>query len=83
MLQTFFFLLGITSLTVAVYLYLATLRPPDAPRSLQAGGCEFKRRDQAGRELVPLEQAVARVKEILTELRADLEQAVIPVEYRE
>ncbi len=35
-LQTFFFMLGITSLTVAVYLYLATLRPPDAPRSLQA-----------------------------------------------
>ena len=59
------------------------LRITVAPRSLQAGGCEFKRRDQAGRELVPLEQAVARVKEILTELRADLEQAVIPVEYRE
>lgn len=35
-LQTLVFLLGITALTVAVYLYLRGLRPPDAPRSLQA-----------------------------------------------
>lgn len=35
-LQTFGFLLGITSLTVAIYLHLSASRPPDAPRSLQA-----------------------------------------------
>lgn len=35
-LQTFFFLLGITSLTIAAYLYLGSLRSPDTPRSLQA-----------------------------------------------
>lgn len=35
-LQTLVFLLGITALTVAIYLYLRALRPPDAPRSLQA-----------------------------------------------
>ena len=35
-LQTLVFLLGITALTVAVYLYLGTLRPADTPRSLQA-----------------------------------------------
>jgi hypothetical protein len=34
--QTFSFLLGITALTIVVYLYLAALRPPGAPRSLQA-----------------------------------------------
>ena len=35
-LQTLGFLLGITALTVAVYLYLGKSRPSDAPRSLQA-----------------------------------------------
>jgi hypothetical protein len=35
-LQTLVFLLGITALTVAVYLHLGTLRPPDTPPSLQA-----------------------------------------------
>lgn len=35
-LQTLVFLLGITALTVAVYLYLRGLRPPDTPPSLQA-----------------------------------------------
>lgn len=35
-LETLAFLLGVTSLTVAIYLYLRALRPPDAPPSLQA-----------------------------------------------
>jgi hypothetical protein len=35
-LQTLAFLLGVTALTVAGYLYLGQLRPSDAPRSLQA-----------------------------------------------
>lgn len=35
-LQTLFFLLGVTCLTIAVYLYLGLLRAPDTPRSLQA-----------------------------------------------
>ena len=35
-LQTLVFLLGITALTVAIYLYLRSLRPPDVPPSLQA-----------------------------------------------
>jgi len=59
------------------------LRITVAPRSLQAGGCEFKRRDQSEREVTPLENAVGRAKEILMELRTELEQAVIPIEYRE
>jgi hypothetical protein len=35
-LQTLAFLMGLTALTIAAYLFMATGRPPDAPRSLQA-----------------------------------------------
>lgn len=35
-LQTFGFLLGITSLTIAIFLHLSASRPPGTPRSLQA-----------------------------------------------
>ncbi len=35
-LQTLAFLLGLTALTIAAYLFMAAGRPPDAPRSLQA-----------------------------------------------
>ena len=35
-LQTLVFLLGITALTIAIYMYLRSLRPPDMPSSLQA-----------------------------------------------
>lgn len=35
-LQTLAFLIGITSLTLAAYLWMAARRPADAPRSLQA-----------------------------------------------
>lgn len=36
-LQTLAFLLGVSALTVAIYLYLSAGRPADAPQSLQAG----------------------------------------------
>ena len=36
-LQTLAFLLGISALTFAIYLSMSAGRPPDAPRSLQAG----------------------------------------------
>lgn len=35
-LQTLIFLMGITALTIAGFLYLSGRRPPDVPRSLQA-----------------------------------------------
>ena len=35
-LQTLAFLMGLTALTIAPYLFMAAGRPPDAPRSLQA-----------------------------------------------
>jgi prolyl-tRNA synthetase len=59
------------------------LRITVAPRSLQAGGCEFKRRDRAEREIVPQDEAVERAGQILAELRAELAKSVVPVEYRE
>ena len=36
-LQMLAFLAGLTALTIAVYLSMSAARPPDAPRSLQAG----------------------------------------------
>lgn len=35
-LQTLAFLVGLTALTIAAYLFMSAGRPPDAPRSLQA-----------------------------------------------
>lgn len=35
-LQTLAFLVGLTALTVAAYLFMGAARPPDTPRSLQA-----------------------------------------------
>ena len=36
-LQTLAFLAGLTALTIAAYVSMSAARPPDAPRSLQAG----------------------------------------------
>ncbi len=59
------------------------LRITVAPRSLKAGGCEFKRRDQTEREIVPLDDAVDRAGIILADLQAALAKTAVPVEYRE
>jgi prolyl-tRNA synthetase len=59
------------------------LRVTVAPRSLQAGGVEIKRRDQPDREVVPVDHSVARASEILAELQANLDLLVVPVEYSE
>ncbi|MDP8921923.1 MAG: proline--tRNA ligase [Chloroflexota bacterium] len=47
------------------------LRLAVGPRSLQAGGVELKRRDQAEVRIVPLAEAVAAVQATLAELRAE------------
>jgi prolyl-tRNA synthetase len=47
------------------------LRITIAPRSLAAGGVEFKRRDRADKILVPLEAAVARARDELARLAAE------------
>ncbi len=41
-------------------------------RSLKEGGVEFKRRDRAEREIVPLDEAVERVRRAIADLYAEL-----------
>jgi prolyl-tRNA synthetase len=47
------------------------LRITIAPRSLAAGGVEFKRRDRADKILVPLEAAIAHARDELARLAAE------------
>jgi prolyl-tRNA synthetase len=50
-------------------------------RALKEGGVEFKRRDQAEREIVPLDQAVERAQAIIAALYAEIDTRVVPVTY--
>lgn len=59
------------------------LRVTVAPRSLQAGGCELKRRDQSDRRIVPVDMAVGWASQILAELHDNLLSGFKQVEYRE
>jgi prolyl-tRNA synthetase len=59
------------------------LRLTVSERSLKAGGVEFKRRDRADRESVPLEVVVERVQAEIAALTAEVMAAVQPVEYPE
>jgi prolyl-tRNA synthetase len=45
-------------------------------RALKAGGVELKRRDLAEREVVPLEQIIPRLRELLAELSAQIDRTV-------
>jgi prolyl-tRNA synthetase len=47
------------------------LRLTVSARALQAGGVEMKRRDRADKEIVPLENLLARVKEELTAMASE------------
>ncbi|MCU0242883.1 MAG: His/Gly/Thr/Pro-type tRNA ligase C-terminal domain-containing protein, partial [Vicinamibacteria bacterium] len=51
-------------------------------RAIKAGGVESKRRDQAERRVVPLEQLNEWVKQQLVELQAEINATVVPVAYR-
>ncbi len=59
------------------------LRVTVAPRSLQAGGCELKRRDQTDRQIVPIDMTTGWASQILAELHDNLSSGFKPVEYRE
>jgi prolyl-tRNA synthetase len=48
------------------------LRITVAPKSLAAGGAEFKRRDADAREIVSLEDAVARARDALEQMAAEV-----------
>lgn len=59
------------------------LRLTVSERALQSGGVEFKRRDRADREVVPLNEVVRRVKAEVAALHAEIEALVVPVAYPE
>ncbi|MFN4294202.1 MAG: proline--tRNA ligase [Thermoflexales bacterium] len=49
------------------------LRITVAPKSLAAGGAEFKRRDADAREIVPLGEAVRRAQDMLNRMAAEVQ----------
>jgi prolyl-tRNA synthetase len=51
-------------------------------RSLESGGVEFKRRDQAEREIVPLNAIIDRVQAELLAMQTTLDAQVIEVDYK-
>jgi prolyl-tRNA synthetase len=57
------------------------LRITVGARSLQDGGVEFKRRDQAEKRIVPLDEAVAAAQAELAALQAGIDTLVRPVPY--
>ncbi len=59
------------------------LRITVGERALKEGGLEFKRRDQADKEIVPVDQAVARAQAIIAALYAEIAARVVPVPYPE
>ncbi len=59
------------------------LRVTVSERSLKAGGVEFKRRDRADRESVPLADVLARVQAEMQALLEEIMARVRPVEYPE
>lgn len=52
-------------------------------RSLKAGGVEFKRRDQADRRVVLLDQIIPVVKDEIAALQKEIDQRVIAIDFRE
>jgi prolyl-tRNA synthetase len=59
------------------------LRVTVSERALRAGGVEFKRRTAAGRETVPLDQALPRLQTEIAALLAEIAATVRPVTYPE
>ena len=52
-------------------------------RSLKAGGVEFKRRQQADKEIVPLEDIVDRIRAEIDAMQAEIQSKVVQVAYVE
>ena len=59
------------------------LRLTVGERGLKAGGVEFKRRDQAERQVVALEQVVTHIREELTALQAEIDEKVVEMKLEE
>jgi prolyl-tRNA synthetase len=52
-------------------------------RSLHAGGIELKRRDQAEKSILELDQAVTHVQQIIAELQSDIDKTVVEIPFEE
>jgi prolyl-tRNA synthetase len=59
------------------------LRVTVSERALKAGGAELKRRAENSSAVVPLDSLVARVREEIAMLQAELEKRVVTVEFKE
>jgi len=46
-------------------------------RALQAGGVEFKRRDEETRQIIPLEEVIEKVRETLTALLSQIDDGLV------
>lgn len=58
------------------------LRITIGERSLTQGGVELKRRDGEEKEIAPLDRVVERVREVLAGMQAEIDQHILPVEYK-
>ncbi len=56
---------------------------PSPEQGRREGGVEFKRRTSAERTVVPLDQAVSRVKMEIAELQAEIARKVVPMPYKD
>ncbi len=52
-------------------------------RSLQAGGIEYKRRDQSEKSIIELDQAIMQVEKIIAELHSEIDNTVIDIPFEE
>ena len=52
-------------------------------RSLQAGGIEFKQRDQKEKTIIPIDKIVSHVEATIAELHADIDQEVVTIPFEE
>ncbi len=59
------------------------LRLTVSARSLKSGGVEFKRRTSEEKSIVPLDQAVSRVKMEIAALQAEIASRVVAVAYKD
>lgn len=59
------------------------LRVTVGDRSIKAGGAEFKRRAKENKEIVPLNETVARTRTVVAEMLAEIQERVVKVEFND
>jgi len=59
------------------------LRITIGERSIKSGGAEFKRRDKEIKEIVPLNETVARTRAEIAEMFAEIDTRVVKVEFKD